>query len=192
MFLKPAGIVQPWSVIAGIGVHGFEQGHLVVADPDASLAHDTLPAGSSRTAGGHFSHHIEILPTIFRVTYSAAGHRALSFADCFARRDGAHPPAGTRRSYTDLPPASCSELALHKGRYVVPNRLATLTSQPSLSALASHTARSTLAWLRGDRNRVRHLDPRRPNLPGHLQHPSPQRVAVLDLVPRAVAADHDA
>jgi hypothetical protein len=47
MFLKPAGIVQPWGVIAGIGVHGFEQGHLVVADPDASLAHDTLPAGST-------------------------------------------------------------------------------------------------------------------------------------------------
>src|SRR4051794_17176310 len=62
-------------------------------------------------------------------------------------------------------------------------------SQPSLPAMPPHAAGSALPSHRVDRDRLRDHRPRRPNLPSHVEHPAPQLLGILDLVPRAVAAD---
>ena len=51
---------------------------------------------------------------------------------------------------------------------------------------------SALTVRRPDRDRLGDCRPRRPNLPGQIEHPRPQIVGILDPVPRAVAADDEA
>jgi len=55
-----------------------------------------------------------------------------------------------------------------------------------------HAARAALSGLRTDRNRLAHVRPRLPNLPGQLEHPRPQLLGILDTLPRPVAADDEA
>src|SRR5262245_40405533 len=61
-----------------------------------------------------------------------------------------------------------------------------------LTAIPPHSARATPARLRINRDRHRDRRPRRPNVPGQVEHPGPQLLAVLDPVPRAVAQDDEA
>jgi hypothetical protein len=55
-----------------------------------------------------------------------------------------------------------------------------------------HPTRSALPRPGIDRNRLIGRRPRRPNLPGQLEHPGPQLGGILDPVPRAVAGNDEA
>jgi len=48
-----------------------------------------------------------------------------------------------------------------------------------------------LTGLRVDQDRLIDLPPCRPNLPGQVEHPSPQLLGILDPVPRAIIADDE-
>jgi len=54
-----------------------------------------------------------------------------------------------------------------------------------------HPARPALPRPGIDHNRFPYARPRRPNLPGQLEHPRPQLIGLLDSLPRPVAQDNE-
>src|SRR4051812_24545140 len=67
-----------------------------------------------------------------------------------------------------------------------------VTSQLRLPAMLPHPARAALTGFGIDRNRLSNRRPRRPYLPGQVEHPPPQFLGIVDAMPRAVAHPDEA